>query len=187
MQADLSPVIAATAQWLTRAFPASGGALASALCEVQARQAVTVAAWLRYPTAMDAALLDMAGPGGSGRLDWITGVDATLGDDTDAHAWRTWVDEVVASWAACLLTDPELAARAVAALADGSHGSDGSDGSDGSQGTPVPAEFRRLIAPDDRDRSAAVLLRHPDLLAPVADLHQNQLLDRLNPGRTLIA
>ncbi|MFD5949911.1 hypothetical protein ACFWAZ_28770 [Streptomyces collinus] len=175
MQADLTPVIAATAQWLTRAFPASGGALASVLCEVQARQAVTVAAWLRYPTAMDAALLDLAGPGGSARLDWVTGADAALGDDTDAHAWRTWVDEVVASWAACLLTDPELAARAVAALADGSHG------------TAEPAGFRRLVAPDDSDRSAAALLRHPDLLAPVADLHQNQLLDRLNPGRTLIA
>ncbi|MFE7900209.1 hypothetical protein ACFU3E_22325 [Streptomyces sp. NPDC057424] len=174
MQADLSPVIAATAQWLTRAFPASGGALASALCEVQARQAVTVAAWLRYPTAMDAALLGMAGPGGSGRLDWVTGADAALGDDADAHAWRTWVDEVVASWAACLLTDPELAARAVAALADGSHG------------TGSRAEFRRLTAPEDSDRKAAALLRHPDLLAPVAGLHQDQLLDRLEPGRTLI-
>ncbi|MEU1917901.1 hypothetical protein [Streptomyces massasporeus] len=175
MQADLSPVIAATAQWLTRAFPASGGALASALCEVQARQAVTVAAWLRYPTAMDAALLGVSGPGGSGRLDWVTGADAALGDDTEAHGWRTWVDEVVASWAACLLTDPELAARAVAALADGSHS------------TGTRAEFRRLVAPDDSDRNAAALLRHPDLLAPVADLHQGQLLDRLNPGRTLIA
>ncbi|MEU0458965.1 hypothetical protein ABZ322_39765 [Streptomyces sp. NPDC006129] len=175
MQADLSPVIAATAQWLTRAFPASGGALASALCEVQARQAVTVAAWLRYPTAMDAALLGMAGPGGSARLDWVTGADAGLGDDVDAHPWRTWVDEVVASWAASLLTDPELASLAVAAL----------DGN--GQGTGASAEFRRLVAPDDRDRSAAALLRHPDLLAPVAALHHSQLLDRLNPGRTLIA
>ncbi|MEV3972944.1 hypothetical protein AB0K68_33220 [Streptomyces sp. NPDC050698] len=175
MQADLSPVIAATAQWLTRAFPASGGALSSALCEVQARQAVTVAAWLRYPTAMDAALLGLAGPGGSGRLDWVTGADAALGDDPDAHAWRTWVDEVVASWAACLLTDPELAARAVTALADGGHDAGSRSG------------FRRLIAPDDNDRRAAALLRHPDLLAPVAGLHQDQLLARLNPGRTLIA
>ncbi|WP_053672457.1 hypothetical protein [Streptomyces sp. NRRL B-1140] len=175
MHADLSPVIAATAQWLTRAFPASGGALAAVLCEVQARQAVTVAAWLRYPTVMDAALLGMAGPGGSGRLDWVTGADAALGDDMDAQAWRTWVDEVVASWAASLLTDQELAARAVAALAGGNHS------------TGAPAEFRRLVAPDDRDRNAAALLRHPDLLAPVAGLHQDQLLHRLNPGRTLIA
>jgi hypothetical protein len=44
-----------------------------------------------------------------------------------------------------------------------------------------------LTAPDDSDRKAAALLRHPDLLAPVAGLHQDQLLDRLNPGRTLIA
>ncbi len=176
MQTDLSPVIAATAQWLTRAFPASGGALASVLCEVQARQAVTVAAWLRYPTEMDAGLLGMAGPGGSGRLDWVTGADAAPGDDVDGtHAWRTWVDEVVASWAACLLTDPELADRAVAALAEGSHS------------TGTPAEFRRLVAPDEGDRRAAALLRHPDLLAPVAGLHHSQLLDRLHPGRTLIA
>ncbi|MEV5433638.1 hypothetical protein [Streptomyces sp. NPDC052701] len=173
MHADLSPVIAATAQWLTRAFPASGGALARALCEAQARQAVTVAARLRYPTAMDAALLGMAGPGGSARLDWVTGAD-TAGD-TDTHAWRTWVDEVLASWAACLLTDPELAALAVAALADGG------------PGTGTPVGFRRLLAPDDGDRRAAVLLRHPDLLAPVAALHHSQLLDLLKPGHTLIA
>jgi hypothetical protein len=175
VQADLSPVIAATAQWLTRAFPATGGALAAALCEVQARQAVTVAAWLRYPTEIDVALVGIAGPGGSARLDWVTGADAALGDDVDAHAWRTWVDEVVASWAACLLTDPELAGRAVAALADGSHS------------TGTSAEFRRLVAPDDSDRSAAALLRHPDLLAPVAELHHAQLVDRLAPGHTLIA
>jgi hypothetical protein len=173
VRADLSPIIAATAQWLTRAYPASGGALASALCEVQARQAVTVAAWLRYPTVMDAALVGMAGPGGSARLDWISGtVD---GHDADDSAWRSWVDEVVASWAACLLTDPELAALAVAGL----------DGDDHTTGLPL--EFRRLVAPDDRDRQAAVLLRHPDLLAPVASLHHAQLLERLDPGRALVA
>ncbi|MBG0850593.1 hypothetical protein I2W78_01655 [Streptomyces spinoverrucosus] len=175
MLADLSPLIAATAQWLTRAYPASGGALASALCEVQARQAVTVAAWLRYPTQMDAALVGMAGPGGSDRLDWIAGADAGAEADPEAYAWRTWVDEVVASWAACLLTDPELARLAVAALADGGHT------------TGTPAEFRRLVAPDAHDRQAAALLRHPDLLAPVAELHQERLLDRLGPGRALIA
>ncbi|MEG8275151.1 hypothetical protein [Streptomyces sp. AHA2] len=174
MHADLSPVIAATTQWLSRAFPACGGALASALCEVQARQAVTVAAWLRYPTDTDVALVGIAGPGGSARLDWITGVHAVPDAEEDAHAWRTWVDEVVASWAACLLADPELAGRAVAALADGIH----TDGS--------PAEFRRLVAPDAGDRDAAALLRHPDLVAPVAELHRAQLTDRLAPGRTLI-
>ncbi|MFD7436275.1 hypothetical protein [Streptomyces sp. NPDC059861] len=175
MLADLSPLIAATAQWLTRAYPASGGALAAALCEVQARQAVTVAAWLRYPTQMDAALVAMAGPGGSGRLDGVTGADAQGGEDLDTYAWRTWVDEVVASWAACLLTDPELARRAVTALADGG------------RTTCEPAEFRRLVAPDAHDRQAAALLRHPDLLAPVAELHQEPLLYRLGPGRALIA
>ncbi|MCH5677013.1 hypothetical protein [Streptomyces gilvus] len=176
MLTDLSPLIAATAQWLTRAYPSGGGALASVLCEVQARQAVTVAAWLRYPTPMDAALVGMAGPGGSARLDWMTGAEpADDPDDEDAHAWRTWVDEVVASWAAALLSDPDLAAAAVAAIATGSH----------TTGTPV--EFRRLLAPDDADRRAAALLRHPDLLAPVAALHQAQLLNRLGPDQALIA
>lgn len=170
---DLSPVIAATAQWLLRAYPASGGALADALCEAQARQAVTVAARLRYPTAMDVALLGVAGPGGSARLDWITGADGATSADPDA--WRTWVDEVIASWAACLLTDPALAGPAVAALAAGG---------------PVAAtsvEFRRLLAPDEADRRAAALLRHPDLVAPVASLHHAQLVARLGPGQALVA
>ncbi|MGW7202041.1 hypothetical protein [Streptomyces sp. NPDC054837] len=174
MQAALSPVIAATAQWLTCAYPASGGALASALGEVQARQAVTVAAWLRYPTSMDAALVEMAGPGGAARLDWITGADRH--DSADGEAWRTWVDEVVASWAACLLTDPELARLAVAAVGEGDH----------TAGTPF--EFRRLLAPDEHDRRAAALLRHPDLVAPVAELHHARLLERLgSPDQELIA
>ncbi|MEV6945060.1 hypothetical protein AB0N07_24250 [Streptomyces sp. NPDC051172] len=171
MLADLSPLIAATAQWLTCAYPSGGGALASALCEVQARQAVTVAAWLRYPTPVDAALVGMAGPGGSARLDWIAGAEAADGQDPDAYAWRTWVDEVVASWAACLLSDPQLASRAVAALAEGSHTAG------------PPAAFRRLVAPDESDRRAAALLRHPDLLAPVTALHQDQLMTLLKPGQ----
>ncbi|MBT3149602.1 hypothetical protein HTV45_01530 [Streptomyces sp. CHD11] len=165
---ELSPVIAATAQWLTRSFPASGGALASALCEAQARQAVTVAARLRYPTAMDAGLLSLAGPGGSARLEWITGADP--GDDARADAWRTWVDEVLASWAACLLAEPELAARAVGAL-----------------GGDTPARYRRLLVPDETDRRSAALLRHPDLLAPVGTLHRASLLTLLAPDPTLAA
>ncbi|MBN0046717.1 hypothetical protein JS756_21925 [Streptomyces actuosus] len=173
MQADLSPIIAATAQWLTGAYPACGGALPSVLCEVQARQAVTVAAWLRYPTSMDVALVGMSGPGGAGRLDRITGAD--LAADADDQEWRTWVDEVVASWAACLLTDPVLARQAVAALAGGDHTA------------RTPVDFHRLLAPDETDRRAAALLRHPDLLAPVARLHRDQLLSRLDPGRALTA
>ncbi|WP_431909237.1 hypothetical protein [Amycolatopsis thermoflava] len=43
-------------------------------------------------------------------------------------------------------------------------------------------DFRRLTDPDVRDRQAAVLLRHPDLLSPVADLHRNDLLNRLSGG-----
>ncbi|MBT2365616.1 hypothetical protein J7E88_09855 [Streptomyces sp. ISL-10] len=171
MPAALSPLIAATAQWLTRAYPPAGGAMDTALAEVQARQAVTVAAWLRYPTSMDAALVAVAGPGGSDRLDWITGADAggPAADTADGYAWRTWVDEVVASWAACLLSTPALTGPAVAALAECEH----TDG--------LPIEFRRLVAPDESDRRAAALLRHPDLLAPIAGLHRAQLMDRLEP------
>ncbi len=171
--ADLSPLIAATTQWLTRAYPAGGGALDGALCEAQARQAVTVAAWLRYPTPMDAALVGVAGPGGSARLDWVTGYDEA--PTPEEYAWRTWVDEVVASWAACLLADAALARTAVDAL-------------DGSPHTAGPsAAFRRLLDPDELDRRAAALLRHPDLLAPVATLHHTGLLAALRPGRPLPA
>ncbi|MFF6638702.1 hypothetical protein OIE82_32105 [Streptomyces althioticus] len=164
MPAHLSPVIAATAQWLTRSFPAPGGPLSAALCEIQARQAVTVAARLRYPTPMDAELVGLAGPGGAARLDGITGAEG-LGPEP----WRSWVDEVVASWAACLLSDAGLAARAVAAL------------------PPGPGEYRRLLSPDRTDTRAAVLLRHPDLLSTVAGLHERSLLARLGHGSTLAA
>ncbi|MFI9808716.1 hypothetical protein ACIHEJ_30900 [Streptomyces sp. NPDC052301] len=175
MLTDLSPLIAATARWLTVAYPACGGPLASALCEAQARQAVTVAAWLRYPTEVDAALVTLAGPGGTARLDWVTGAESAGEVPAEDWAWRTWVDEVVASWAAGLLTDPELAGLAVAALAEGEHA------------VGAPVEFRRLMAPDDGDRRAAALLRHPDLLAPVTALHHTQLLDRLKPDSSLAA
>jgi hypothetical protein len=43
-------------------------------------------------------------------------------------------------------------------------------------------DFRRLTRPDDRDRHATTLLRHPDLLDPVAQLHREQLLERLGIG-----
>ncbi|GAB1333630.1 hypothetical protein ACE1SV_02200 [Streptomyces sp. E-15] len=175
MLTDLSPLIAATARWLTVAYPAGGGALAAALCDAQARQAVTVAARLRYPTEIDAGLVTLAGPGGAARLDWMTGAEPADGHPPEEWAWRTWVDEVVASWAAALLTDPRLAVLAVAALTGGEHPA------------APPAEFRRLLDPDAGDRRAAALLRHPDLLAPVAALHRDQLLDRLAPGRSLAA
>ncbi|MDF3299037.1 hypothetical protein [Streptomyces tropicalis] len=175
MSEELSPLIAATVQWLTGAYPASGGALDRVLCEMQAHQAVTVAARLRYPTEMDAALVGLSGPGGSSRLDRLTGVDGASGEDPGAHAWRAWVDEVVASWAACLLTDPELAGRAVAAVTRGERAVD------------ARAEFGRLVAPDAHDRRAAALLRHPDLLAPVTALHRTALRDRLSSGPDVAA
>jgi hypothetical protein len=166
MSSDLSPVIAATAQWLLRSYPGTGGALDAALAQAQASQAVTVAAWLRYPTAADAALVTFVGPGGSARLDWLGGSEAAAENEAEA-GWRTWVDEVVASWAACLLTTQSLARDAVAAL----------DGCDHTAG--VVCDFRRLTDPGERDRRAAPLLRHPDLLAPLAGLHRDSLVQRL--------
>ena len=80
--AELSPVIAASTHWLARAYPAGAAdSIAHTLAELQARQAVTVAAWLRYPTAMDAALVAIAGPGGSAVLDWRVGSEP---DDEEA-------------------------------------------------------------------------------------------------------
>ncbi|GLV75687.1 MULTISPECIES: hypothetical protein [Streptomyces] len=166
MSLDLSTVITATTQWLVRAYPAADGAMNASLAEAQARQAVTVAAWLRYPTPTDAALVALAGPGGSYRLDWLVDAQPYELGGPDC-AWRTWVDEVVASWAAALLTSPELASEAVAALAHCEHAA------------ASPREFRRLTEPDVYDRRAAPLLRHPDLMARVAQLHHPQLLERL--------
>ncbi len=174
MSVDLSPVVTATARWLTHVFPPAGGALSGALADVQARQAVTVAAWLRYPTQVDVALMILTGPGGSARLDWLADADNAELSEED-HAWRTWVDEVVASWAACLLTDRDVAVLAVAAVADTEHMSE------------VPCEFRRLTEPDDHDWQSTVLLRHPDLTGPIADLHRMGLLDRLGTGSATVA
>lgn len=160
MSADLTPVIAAGTRWLLTAFPPAPGAFSQALAEAQAQQAVTLAAALRYPAALDAELLHLLGPGGSARLDWLTGADQ--GGDT-GDGWRTWVDETVVSWAACLLASPDLAADAQH-LAD--HGQAG--------------EVTRLTRPGAREHDAAPLLRHPDLLEPVAALHRAQLLDLLD-------
>lgn len=165
-------MIAATARWLLRSFPPDRGAFSAALAEVQTRQATTVAAWLRYPTEVDAALVALVGPGGSQRLDWIAGTvggGPNADDDhepgaANADAWRTWVDEVVASWAACLLSDPSLAKAAVTAAAATEHAA------------RQPAAFRRLLAPDEHDHRAAALLRHPDLVEPIADLHRADLV-----------
>jgi hypothetical protein len=159
-------VIAATAHWLTRAYPASD-TVRALRAYAQARQAVTVAAWLRYPTAMDAGLLALTGPGGSGRLDWL--LDSHAGPPPVDEGWRTWVDEVLASWAACLLADPSLARLAVAAVVECEHAAG------------LERDFRRLVEPDESDGRAAVLLRHPDLVAPVADLHRAELVGRLYP------
>jgi hypothetical protein len=163
LPADLSPVIAAGTQWMIRAFPPPTGAMHAALAEAQARQAVTVAAWLRYPTALDADLLHLLGPGGSARLDTLTNMPFD-GPPDGTHTWRTWVDEVVVSWAACLLADPDLAVLAVDALRESEHASG------------LVREFRKLTSPDAHDRRAAVLLRHPDLVGPVAALHRAELM-----------
>ncbi|MEV6651565.1 hypothetical protein [Streptomyces sp. NPDC051219] len=167
MLSDLSPVIAASTRWLLSAFPPAAGSLNLALAEAQARQAATIAAALRYPTVLDAELLNMLGPGGSGRLDSVTGADA-LPLDSAEYAWRTWVDETVVSWATCLLADAELATVAAACLSATHHGSDS------------VGDARRLTIPSPRDHHAAPLLRHPDLLGPIADLHRETLLGLLD-------
>lgn len=159
MHADLGPVVAATADWLLAAFPPRAGVWHATLARIQARQAVTVAAWLRYPTSLDCELLALTGPGGSGRLDWLVSSHDALGEP-----WRTWVDEVVASWAAALLADPTLAREAVDALAGTEHADD------------LLPDMRRLYAPDAADSRAVPLLRHPDLVGTVADLHRAELL-----------
>ena len=173
---ELSPVIAASTHWLSRAYPAgTPDTIAHTLSELQARQAVTVAAWLRYPTEMDAALVAIAGPGGSAVLDWRAGSEP---DDENAEeeGWRTWVDEVVVSWAACLLADPMLARRGVDAVAAAVPYDSDRPRPYPRRAGGLPTEFRRLLNPDARDREAAVLLRHPDLLEPVAEMHRDTLL-----------
>ncbi|MFJ9822662.1 hypothetical protein ACIRU3_47325 [Streptomyces sp. NPDC101151] len=161
MPNDLTSVIAASARWLLAAYPAPAGALSQALAEAQARQAATLAAVLRYPTDLDVQLLHLLAPSGSHRLDWLTGYDPHP-EDT---AWRTWVDETVVSWAACLLADPALATHAHRALRTIEHHAAGS--------------VQRLTDPGDLDTEAAALLRHPDLLEGIAGLHRPQLMELL--------
>jgi hypothetical protein len=172
MPIELAPIVAATARWLVRAFPApETGAFSAALVELQARQAATVAAWLRYPTDLDAELLTLTGPGGSAGLDWLIGVDADRrpGRRAVVDPWRASVDEVVASWATCMLTDSVLAMSAVDELIHVT----------GAVG--LAARFRRLLEPDTRDAHAGMLLRHPDLVAMVAERHRMGLYDLLLP------
>ncbi len=184
---ELSPVIAASTHWLARAYPApSQDSIAHTLAELQARQAITVAAWLRYPTAMDAALVAIAGPGGSAVLDWKVGSEPD-DEQADTEGWRTWVDEVVVSWAACLLGDPLLAHRGVTAVAAAVPAVDERTRPHPRRAGGLPNDFRRLLEPDRRDRDASVLLRHPDLLAPIADLHRDDLLYLLNVEKQSIA
>ncbi|WP_053686398.1 hypothetical protein [Streptomyces sp. IGB124] len=160
MSADLAPVIAAGARWLLTAFPPAPGAFNRALAEAQAQQAVSLAAALRYPDPLDTELLHLLGPGGSARLDWLTGADHSGDCDVD---WRTWVDETLVSWAACLLADPALA---VGAHHLAGHG--------------LAGEVSRLTRPGGHEHDAAPLLRHPDLLEPIAALHRAPLLDLLH-------
>ncbi|WP_354638014.1 hypothetical protein [Kitasatospora camelliae] len=158
MTTDLTPVIAASTRWLLTAFPPPAGALNRALAEAQALQATTLAAALAYPTDLDAELLHLLAPSGSRRLDQVTGSDP----HPDDAAWRTWVDETIVSWAACLLADPALATHA---------------------GTTAPdrtGDPRRLTRPGTHDHQAAALLRHPDFLEGIAGLHRPRLLELLN-------
>jgi hypothetical protein len=185
--AELSPVIAASTHWLARAYPpAAPDSATHSLVELQARQAVTVAAWLRYPTPMDASLVAIAGPGGSAVLDWRAGSEPD-DDMAEDEGWRTWVDEVVVSWAACLLADPELARLGVDAVAAAVPPAGDRPRPYPRRAGGLPNEFRRLLDPDQRDRDAAVLLRHPDLLEPVAEMHRDTLVYLLGAEEPLAA
>jgi hypothetical protein len=135
---------------------------------------------------MDAALVAIAGPGGSAVLDWKAGSEPD-DEESEAEGWRTWVDEVVVSWAACLLADQTLAARGVDAVAAAIPASDDRPRPYPRRAGGLPNEFRRLLDPDPRDRDAAVLLRHPDLLEPIAGLHRDDLLYLLNVEKQSIA
>jgi hypothetical protein len=152
MSQRLVPLIGACATWLDHAFGPGTSPLLAALAQVQTRQAVTVAAWLRYPTELDAALVELTGSGAC---------------RDPAEPWRSWVDETIVSWAACLLTDGDLARRAVSAAMHTEH----------AEGLSVC--FRSLLDPDERERRAGALLRHPDLIGPIANLHRTGLLSRL--------
>jgi hypothetical protein len=147
-------VAAASAEWLLRAFPLPADAFGAASARWQAREATALATRLRYPTDADDLLLELRGPGGSDRLDDTLGAAPRPGEE-DPEPWRTWVDEVVVSWAAALLADPALAEDAAVAA-----------------GAPLDGP---LLRPSPRDVAAAALLRHPDLLAPLADLHRAEL------------
>ncbi|MEV6209122.1 hypothetical protein [Kitasatospora sp. NPDC051914] len=107
-------------------------------------------------------------PGRQPHLNYLDGPDSADCADTGQADWRTWVDETVVSWAACLLAEPALASRAHQALAATDH-------------TGLAGDPRRLTLPAQRDTDAAPLLRHPDLLEPVAALHRHQLLALLAP------
>ena len=163
MSHHLVPLVTASATWLDRAY-GSGDAspVLAALTQVQTRQAVTVAAWLRYPTVMDSALVHLTGPGGPGRLQTDLGLTPA-----PREPWHTWVDEAVVSWAACLLVDARLADVAVVAASRSEHA------------RGLVLNFRSLVSPDESEIRAGRLLRHPGLIDPVAQLHRGELRQRL--------
>ncbi|MEU9976389.1 hypothetical protein [Streptomyces sp. NPDC051014] len=112
---------------------------------------------------MDVALLRLLAPGGSDRLDRVSGGRAAPRGRRVADL----VDEAVVSWAACFLADPAPAAHAVS-RAETAHRH------------RTARDLRRLTAPGTRDTEVAALLRHPDLLENIAGLHRLQLLELLS-------
>jgi hypothetical protein len=162
MSQYLVPLIAACATWLNRNYGVRTSTILMTEAEAQTRQAAMIAAWLRYPTDLDAALVHLVGPGGAQQLD------ALVQPFTPSEQpWRTWVDEVVVSWAACVLLDANLAKAAVAAVVLTDHAAG------------LSLTFHSLLDPDHRFAPGMALLRHPDLLTPVANLHRADLLSRL--------
>ena len=167
MSHHLAPLIAACATWLDRAYGGGTPPLLAAMAHLQARQAATIAAWLRYPTVMDAELVRLTGTGGADRLH-----EQLNQIPRQREPWHSWVDEAVVSWAACLLIDTSLGHAAVDAVTATEHA------------RGLSLSFRSLLEPDESEARASALLRHPDLIEPVASLHRSELYHRLALGQS---
>lgn len=156
-------------------LPPATGPLNQALAEAQAGHAATIAAALRYPTALDAELLDLLGPGGSGQAGLRHRRRRTPADGRHprlAHPGRR--DRRQLGGLPAGRRRPRRPGRRL----PGRH-------------PPRPRQRgRRAPAstiPSPRDHRAAPLLRHPDFLGPIADLHRETLLSLLGAAPAVTA
>ena len=138
---------------------------------------------------MDAALVAIAGPGGSAVLDWRAGSEP---DDEEAEdeGWRTWVDEVVVSWAACLLADPMLARRAVDAVAAAVPAARRRERPRPRAGPAPPAcrpSSAGCSAPTSGTATRPCCCATPTCSSPVAAMHRDNLLYLLGVEQEIAA